>query len=110
MQGDRVRRDTFFILLMKETSDVSKNKYYVYILLSLSDHGFYIGFSNNLKSRLEKHTKGEILSTRSRRPFKLIHYEFFTNKEDALAREEYLKSGYGRKNLKEMLKRTLKKI
>ncbi len=91
---------------MKETSDVS-TKYYVYILQSLQDGGFYIGFTTNLKVRLTKHSKGEIISTKFRIPFKLIHYEYFINKEDALAREEFLKSGFGRKQFKEILKRTL---
>ena len=92
---------------MLETSDVSKNKYYVYILLSLKDQGFYIGFTIDLKQRLIKHAKGEVKATKFRTPFILIHYEYFINEKDALAREEYLKSGYGRKNFKEMLKRTL---
>jgi len=92
---------------MAETSDVSQSKYYVYILFSLRDGGFYIGFTTNLKLRLVSHSKGEVTSTKFRRPFKLIHYEYFINEEDARAREEYLKSGFGRKNMKEMLKRTL---
>lgn len=91
---------------MSETSDVSA-KYYVYILISLHDGGFYIGFCTDLKQRIKKHNNGLVRATKFRRPFKLIHYEYFINKEDALAREEYLKSGYGRKNLQAMLKRTL---
>ncbi len=92
---------------MIETSDVS-DRYYVYVLYSLQDGGFYIGFTKNLKSRLIKHAKGEITSTKIRLPFKLIHYEYFINREDALAREEFLKSGFGRKQMKQSLKRTLK--
>lgn len=95
---------------MIETLDVSINRYYVYILYSLTDKGLYIGFTSNLKYRLIKHAKGEVVATKFRRPLKLIHYEYFINEEDAKAREEYLKSGYGRKNLKEMLRRTLKDI
>ena len=91
---------------MIETSDVS-NKYYVYVLYSLQDGGFYIGFTTNLRQRLVKHAKGEIISTKLRLPFKLIHYEYFIDKKDALAREEFLKSGFGRRQLKEILKRTL---
>ena len=94
---------------MIETSDVS-DRYYVYILQSLQDGGFYIGFTTNLKSRLTKHAKGEINSTKIRLPFKLIRYEYFINREDALAREKFLKSGFGRRQLKEILKRTLRKI
>lgn len=90
---------------MSETSDVSQ-RFYVYILRSLHDKKLYIGFSANLKERLVKHAKGEVTATKFRRPFKLIHYEYFVNRQDALAREEFLKSGFGRKQLKEILRRT----
>lgn len=95
---------------MTETSDVSINRFYVYILYSLADQGFYIGFSTDLKQRITKHAKGEVTATKLRRPLKLIHYEYFINKEDALAREEFLKSGYGRKQLKEILRRSMKAL
>ncbi|MBI2443306.1 MAG: GIY-YIG nuclease family protein [Candidatus Levybacteria bacterium] len=69
--------------------------------------GFYIGFTSNLKQRLTKHAKGEVTATKFRTPFKLIHYEYFIYDEDAKAREEFLKSGFGRRQMKEVLKRTL---
>lgn len=90
---------------MNETSDVSiNNKYYVYILYFYKDKGFYIGFSSNLKNRLQDHANGKVTATKSRIPFKLIHYEYFINKKDAEAREEFLKSGHGREQLKQFLK------
>lgn len=45
-----------------------------------------------------------------RRPLKLIHYEYFISKEDAKAREEFLKSGFGRDQMKQFLKRTFADI
>ncbi|RJQ24695.1 GIY-YIG nuclease family protein [Candidatus Parcubacteria bacterium] len=92
-----------------ETFDVSSlsARYYVYILYFYSDKGFYIGFSTNLKDRLIDHASGKVFSTKDRIPFKLIHYEYFINKKDAKAREEFLKSGYGRDQLKNFLKNTL---
>ncbi len=94
---------------MTETSDVSKNpfRYYVYILYSLRDKGLYIGFTTDLKSRLSLHARGQVTATRLRTPLRLIFYEYFINKADAKARERFLKSGYGRKQLKVFLKRTL---
>ena len=89
-----------------ETSDVSR--YYTYILLSLRDRGLYIGYTVDLKKRLTLHSKSQVTATKFRTPFKLIHYEYFVNKTDAKAREEFLKSGYGRKQLKKSLKKTLK--
>ena len=95
---------------MSETSDVSSNKFYVYILYSQKDKGLYIGYSNNLRSRLSAHARGEVKSTINRRPLKLIHYEYFINIDDAKAREVFLKSGFGRKNLKKALQRTLSQL
>lgn len=82
-------------------------KYYVYTLLSLRDNKLYTGFTTNLKNRLQQHARGEVKSTRDRRPLKLIHYEYFINEEDAKVREVFLKSGFGRNQLKQALKRTL---
>lgn len=81
--------------------------FYIYVLFSLKDGKFYIGFTTNLKDRLSRHARGEVRSTASRRPLKLIYYEYFVNEEDAKAREIFLKSGFGRNNLKKALKRTL---
>ena len=92
---------------MFETSDVSYNKYYVYLLFSYKDKGLYIGYTTNLKARLSQHANGRVLSTSHRRPLKLIYYEFFINEQDAKSREIFLKSGFGRDNLKKALKRTL---
>lgn len=82
-------------------------RYYIYTLLSLKDGKFYTGYTTNLKKRLQEHARGEVKSTKDRRALKLIHYEYFINKEDAMAREVFLKSGYGRNNLKKSLQRTL---
>ena len=90
-----------------ETSDVS-NEYYVYVLYFFKDKGLYIGFTTNLKRRLVEHARGLSKATKFRRPFLLIHYEYFINKADAKAREIFLKSGFGRRQLKEALKRTRK--
>lgn len=79
----------------QETKMMSKDKYYVYILFSEKDEGLYIGFTSDLKKRFGNHKRGEVKSTQYCRPLVLIHYEFFVSKKDALAREKYLKSGYG---------------
>jgi len=74
--------------------------HYVYVLRSVSDHGFYIGYSVNLRKRFEQHLIGDSLATSYRGPWKLIYYEAYLEREDALGRERYLKSGSGRKFLK----------
>ena len=87
---------------------MNEERYYTYILYSLKDKGLYIGYTTNLKNRFTTHTQGGVISTKDRRPLKLIHYEYFVNKEDAKARERFLKSGFGRSQMKKMLGRTLK--
>ena len=82
-------------------------RYYVYTLVSLKDAGLYTGFTTNLRQRLQQHARGEVISTKERRPVRLIHYEYFINESDARAREVFLKSGFGRAQRKEALKRTL---
>lgn len=84
-------------------------RYYVYTLLSLKDKKFYTGLTTNLRNRLQQHARGEVKSTKDRRPLKLIHYEYFIDKDDAKTREIFLKSGFGRNQLKLALKRTLEK-
>jgi putative endonuclease len=85
-------------------------KFYTYILLSYKDKGLYIGYTDNLKRRLIQHASGQVSSTKNRIPMKLVHYEYFINKTDAKSREQFLKSGYGRKQLKDILKSTFEGI
>jgi len=84
--------------------------FYVYILFSVKDKGLYIGFTVDLKKRFKQHQYGSVASTKYRRPLQLIHYESFILKEDARAREKYLKSGYGREQLKFQLKKLFSKL
>ena len=79
--------------------------YYVYILQSQKDGSLYIGYTADPKARLEKHNKGENIATRPFRPYKIIFYEAFTNRVDAKNREEYLKSGYGRRTIKVLMEK-----
>jgi len=50
---------------------------------------------------------GQVESTKSRLPIELIHYEYFINKQDALARERYLKSGFDHEQMSLFLKCTM---
>ena len=73
--------------------------FYIYVLESLKDGEKYIGFTNNLKRRLEEHKKGLSFSTKFRLPFRLIYFEGCLNGEDAKRREDYLKTTQGRRFL-----------
>lgn len=78
--------------------------YYTYILLSEKDGKKYTGYTSNLPLRFEAHQKGKVLSTKHRRPLKLIYFEACLSQEDALKREKYLKTHYGKMFLGNRLK------
>ncbi len=65
--------------------------FYVYILKSKKDNKLYIGYTDNLKRRMEEHNSGGNKSTKFRRPLELIYYEAYRSKADALIREKRLK-------------------
>ncbi len=83
---------------------------YVYLLLSEKDGRFYTGTTNDLKRRLYEHNSGNVRSTRDRRPLKLIYYEACLNEKDAKQREIYLKSGMGKKFLRNRNKHYLQDL
>jgi len=70
--------------------------YFTYVLLSEKDGKHYTGYTKDLKLRFDQHQNGEVTSTRHRRPLKLIYYEACINQYDAIRREKYLKTHYGK--------------
>ncbi len=81
--------------------------YFVYVLNSKKDGLFYIGFTADLEKRILEHNQGLVESTKDRVPFEVIYYECCLNKYDALDRERYLKSGMGKKFIRNRVKRYL---
>ena len=84
--------------------------YYVYLLISEKDGNFYTGSTNDLKRRLDEHNAGKVKSTLKRGLFKLIYYEACINENDTRRREKYLKSGMGKKCLKNRLRSYLENL
>ena len=78
--------------------------FYTYVLQSEKDGKFYAGYTKDLDLRFEQHQKGYVDSTKNRRPFKLIYYEACLEQADALKREKYLKTHYGKMFLGNRLK------
>jgi putative endonuclease len=81
--------------------------YFVYVLLSENDNQFYTGYTSDLEKRIDSHNKGEVQSTRLRRPLRLIYFEGCINQQDATRREKYLKSGNGKIYIRSRLKNFL---
>jgi putative endonuclease len=65
---------------------------------------FYTGFTDDLRRRVAEHNNRTEFSTKSRAPFELVYYEACLNKYDALRREKYLKSGMGKKFIRNRIK------
>ena len=78
--------------------------YITYVLQSTLDKEFYVGYTTDLKKRINEHNTGKVNSTRYRKPLNLVYYELCFNRADALHREKYLKSSYGKRYIKNRLK------
>ena len=81
--------------------------FYTYVLQSIKDNKWYTGTMNDLRKRFKEHNDGLSTSTKNRGPFILIYYEACRNQKDAFTREKYLKTGMGKRYLKNRLKRFL---
>lgn len=68
--------------------------FYVYIL-ELDNKALYIGFTTNLKNRLNEHNNKRVLSTKKSKYTKLLFYAAFNKKKKALNFEKYLKTSSG---------------
>ena len=73
----------------RDLSNASRG--YVYLLRSMKDEKFYLGSTTNLKRRLDEHNKGLMVSTKNRRPFKLVYTESFVTAHLARLYESKLK-------------------
>jgi len=74
--------------------------YYAYILYSESHNRYYKGHCENLDERIKQHNAGKTRSIKAFRPWKLVYYETFPTREEAINREKYFKSSAGRKYLR----------
>mgnify|MGYP001009158473 CR=1 FL=1 len=63
-----------------------------YILKSEKDGKFYVGQTGNLVERVRTHNRGSVNSTKNRRPVKLVYFETFDSRIQAVKREAYIKS------------------
>ena len=78
--------------------------YYTYVLESLKDHKRYIGSTSDLESRLARHNEGAVLSTKVRRPFRVIYFEEFKTLSEARWRERSFKHSH------DLLKRAMLRV
>ena len=74
--------------------------FFVYALWSESFDKVYVGMSNNPDRRLEEHNAGKSTYTRKFKPWLRFYLEEVEDKQKALKKEIYYKSGWGRNKLK----------
>lgn len=96
--------------LNTRVKEMKKLQYCVYVLYSLKDLNFYIGYSTNLHERLTSHIQGNSLTTQFRRPLTLLFCEYFLSKHDATRREKYFKTTFGKKALRVMSRESLEQV
>jgi len=78
----------------------SAGQFCVYVL-KCADDSFYIGQTDHFARRLKQHENGEVNWTGPRLPVEPIHWEVLASREEAIKREDALKTGYGRQWLKQ---------
>ena len=84
--------------------------YYVYVLQSDKDKNFYTGFTTDVKKRVEEHNSGVSKATKGRSPLRLVYYEFCLNYKDAMRRERYLKTTWGKRYIKNRVRNYLQEM
>jgi len=71
--------------------------HYVYRLVSAKNtKKHYVGLTDDLKTRLQKHNSGDVLHTAKFRPWRIDSAHAFIDREKAVQFEKYLKSHSGR--------------
>ncbi|MCX6784949.1 MAG: GIY-YIG nuclease family protein [Candidatus Komeilibacteria bacterium] len=77
--------------------------FFVYILQSLKDLGFYIGVTSDINRRFTEHNSGLSKSTKSRIPFIIVRVEKYLDIKTAYKREYFLKSKKNSKIIKKIV-------
>jgi putative endonuclease len=67
-------------------------EYFVYILYSQNTDRYYVGQTQNLEERLERHNSGRNKSTKPGIPWMIVHFEVLPDRSTALVREKYIKN------------------
>ena len=77
--------------------------HYVYMLKTINGkyNKTYVGYTNNLKKRIELHNKGKGAKSTKGHKWSLIYYEKYSSKNEALRNEYSLKNNY---NLRKKIK------
>ena len=78
--------------------------FYVYVLESGRNGRYYIGHTNSLDRRLQRHNEGRVRSTRNLRPLRLVYREAYEDGKTARQREYWLKAQKSRRLVQELIR------
>ena len=78
--------------------------YFAYVIYSSKFDRFYKGHCEDMEIRLKEHNSGKTRSIKAFIPWKLVYFEKFATREEAIKREQYFKSAAGRRFLKTKIK------
>jgi len=77
--------------------------YYTYIIYTDSNNQYYVGYTHNLKLRIERHNLGWSQSTKSGIPWRLVYHEEYPAKSEAMSREREIKKWKSRKLIEKLI-------
>ena len=66
--------------------------HFVYIIESLKDGTYYVGSTQDIGKRLERHNQGRSTYTKVKKPWKLVFSEEHIDRSRAIIREKEIKS------------------
>ena len=78
--------------------------FFAYVIYSDPHNRFYKGHCESLDMRLKEHNTGKTKSIKAYIPFRLVYFEEFNSRKEAIDREKYFKSAAGRRFLKKKIK------
>ena len=79
--------------------------FYTYILQSTKSGHYYVGHTNDIEARLERHNTGKVTATKNKGPWIVASYEIFETKTEANSRELYIKSMKSRVFIETLIKK-----
>jgi len=102
-QAEKIFTDLYMEAILNPDLPAPRpNTFYVYAI-QCGDGSIYIGQTNDLRDRWKRHQTGQVSWTRSRMPLKLVHYEEYSSRKEAVDREKYLKTTNGRRELRQLV-------
>ena len=96
-------RETVSRVRIPQSPQMKQEKFYVYILQSLKDFSFYVGQCDDLDIRMSKHFDGMSQYTSAKRPLRLVYFETFNTRKEALIREKEIKRMKSRKYIEQLI-------